>query len=175
MIAPSIVHQTTTLFEQSLTALLEAHRAEIQELCNDPRWNMLNASGLAYNLRRLPDGCYGVIVLDLDDMKGMNTRYGHSGLDSRMQRVSAALTMRNGDIIRGRIGWGDEIAIILPRVDVEDAAHRLLDALRAEGLSATMVFLRDAQGRYEDAIERMQDMVDVIKQDRKGVIEEVTL
>ena len=70
-----------------------------------------------------------VIVLDVDDLKGINDRWGHAAGDWVLRRVSMTLhsTMRAPDVA-ARLG-GDEFAVLLPGTDeagARCAAHRLL-------------------------------------------------
>ncbi len=70
-----------------------------------------------------------VIVLDVDDLKGINDRWGHAAGDWVLRRVSMTLhaTMRAPDVA-ARLG-GDEFAVLLPGTDeagARCAAQRLL-------------------------------------------------
>ena len=70
-----------------------------------------------------------VIVLDVDDLKGINDRWGHAAGDWVLRRVSMTLhaTMRAPDVA-ARLG-GDEFAVLQPGTDeagARCAAQRLL-------------------------------------------------
>ena len=71
----------------------------------------------------------GVVVVDMDDFKTVNDRYGHAVGDEVIAGIAARLTenLRRGDVA-ARLG-GDEFALILgPAGDVaelEQAAHRI--------------------------------------------------
>ena len=69
-----------------------------------------------------------LLVVDVDDLKRVNDRYGHSFGDELLARIAQTLASRTrrGDII-GRLG-GDEFAVVLPGAGVhaaENLAHEL--------------------------------------------------
>ncbi|WP_431907992.1 GGDEF domain-containing protein [Micromonospora carbonacea] len=75
------------------------------------------------------------IVLDLDDFKQVNDRYGHSAGDQVLISVAERLAAFAGDNLVARLG-GDEFAGLLatPTVDrrwIEHASRRLCESLAA--------------------------------------------
>jgi diguanylate cyclase (GGDEF)-like protein len=73
-------------------------------------------------------GDTALLVVDVDDHKRVNDRYGHSFGDELLARIAQTLASRTrrGDII-GRLG-GDEFAVVLPGAGVhaaENLAHEL--------------------------------------------------
>lgn len=69
-----------------------------------------------------------LLVVDVDDLKTVNDRYGHSIGDALLVQVAHTLggRTRRGDIV-GRLG-GDEFAVVLPGAGIEAAenlAHEL--------------------------------------------------
>lgn len=73
------------------------------------------------------------VVLDIDDFKQVNDRYGHAAGDQVLVSVAERFAAFAGDNLVARLG-GDEFAGLLasPTVDrrwMEHAAHRLGDAL----------------------------------------------
>jgi diguanylate cyclase (GGDEF)-like protein len=74
-----------------------------------------------------------LLLLDVDDFKAVNDRYGHPVGDTVLRAFAGLLQ----DVVRGadvvcRTG-GEEFAVILPGADAEEAvaaAHRLVDAVR---------------------------------------------
>jgi diguanylate cyclase len=76
-----------------------------------------------------------VVVLDLDDFKRINDRFGHAAGDQVLISVAERFAAWSGDNLVARLG-GDEFAGLLncPSVDgrwLNDAGRRLMDALAA--------------------------------------------
>jgi diguanylate cyclase (GGDEF)-like protein len=85
------------------------------------------------------DGGLALILLDIDNFKAINDRYGHPTGDAVIKRIAAIgeQSLRNRDIM-GRIG-GEEFLCILPRATAaqsQQVAQRLLDAISAEEFTA---------------------------------------
>ena len=75
----------------------------------------------------------GLLMLDVDDFKGINTALGHPGGDRALVVVADCLrdACREGDVA-ARLG-GDEFAVLAPGIDplgMEALAARLLAAIR---------------------------------------------
>ena len=71
-----------------------------------------------------------LLILDLDDFKGVNDRHGHQVGDAVLQEATArALSVLRSSDTLARIG-GDEFAIVAPGAHSEGAA-RLAEAVRA--------------------------------------------
>ena len=75
-------------------------------------------------LRRVnePDAlCGGLLVVDADNFKSINDRFGHPAGDSalRLIALAAASVLRAADLI-GRVG-GEEFAVFLPRAGLVEA------------------------------------------------------
>jgi diguanylate cyclase (GGDEF)-like protein/PAS domain S-box-containing protein len=64
----------------------------------------------------------GLMVVDLDEFKSINDRFGHKVGDDALKSVSRALTrrLRETDLV-ARLG-GDEFAVLLPHIDEEGVA-----------------------------------------------------
>jgi diguanylate cyclase (GGDEF)-like protein/PAS domain S-box-containing protein len=64
----------------------------------------------------------GLMVIDLDEFKSINDRFGHKVGDDALKAVSRALTrrLRETDLV-ARLG-GDEFAVLLPHIDEEGVA-----------------------------------------------------
>ena len=80
-------------------------------------------------------------MLDLNDFKAINERFGHSGGDELLRDVARPLraAVREQDTV-ARLG-GDEFCVLAPETDREDAV-RLTDRLRPA--------IRSATGGFED-------------------------
>ena len=78
-----------------------------------------------------------LLLIDLDDFKGVNTRLGLSGGDDILRRTAQTLASgaRKGVDVPCRIG-GDEFAMILPEID-EHAARELAQRLLGEVVRVT--------------------------------------
>ena len=80
-----------------------------------------------------------VMMIDVDNLKKINDRHGHSAGDGALKLVAQELqrVMRASDVC-GRIG-GDEFAVAMPETDSHqagDVARRLRDSIRAMNLGA---------------------------------------
>lgn len=80
----------------------------------------------------------GFLMLDLDNMKGINDSFGHLAGDAALVRFSAALksAIRSSDFI-GRYG-GDEFSILLPNSSVDGielVVRRLLEGIRSSRMT----------------------------------------
>lgn len=84
-------------------------------------------------------GEFSLLLIDLDDFKNLNDRYGHAFGDSYLLAVAEILrhSERAGDII-SRFG-GDEFVVLLPDAGQEQgysSAQRLMAAVRNQRLKA---------------------------------------
>lgn len=100
-----------------------------------------------------------VVVLDLDDLKGVNDGEGHDVGDALLRRTAAVLrpALRERDLL-ARLG-GDEFGILLPGTEAREASDlaRRLEALLAEaGIGASVGVaarspLSTVQGAWREA------------------------
>ncbi|MFA9460516.1 putative bifunctional diguanylate cyclase/phosphodiesterase [Thiohalorhabdus sp. Cl-TMA] len=88
---------------------------------------------LSYEVGRAQrhDYAFGLLLIDLDNFKNINDRFGHQVGDQFLQQFSSALheALRRGDVL-ARYG-GDEFLALLPETGSEQAymvAQRLLEA-----------------------------------------------
>lgn len=70
------------------------------------------------------DDQHVLAVVDIDNFSDVNTRLGHNGGDRKFREVGDAIksSIRQRDIV-ARLGGGDEIGVLLPRVSLEQAIH----------------------------------------------------
>ncbi|GAB7039599.1 MULTISPECIES: putative bifunctional diguanylate cyclase/phosphodiesterase [Catenuloplanes] len=103
----------------------------------DPLTGLANLAGLRAGLRRAT-GRFGILLIDLDDFKPVNDRYGHETGNLLLTHVADTLrgTVRSTDIA-ARVG-GDEFVIVLFDLDGSSAlaeasavAERVLAAFAA--------------------------------------------
>jgi diguanylate cyclase (GGDEF)-like protein len=120
----------------ALETELAAARNRIRELEDqietDPLVNILNRSGFERALKRGLDyvnrykASAAVILIDLDNFKSINDRYGRVAGDTVLKAVSNTITrhVRSSDIV-GRFG-GDEFAVLLWQMCNADAQAKAL-------------------------------------------------
>lgn len=128
-------------FADAATLAIENARArdELRELsCRDELTGLYNRRGFAASLNAaLADGerqgdSVAVVVVDLDDFKSVNDKYGHPSGDDLLRQTATRLAgaSRGSDCVC-RIG-GDEFAIVLASsalADAELVARRIEQAL----------------------------------------------
>jgi two-component system cell cycle response regulator len=129
--------ESLTVFEITLSRALERRYLikENQRLFNEiQRLAMTDQLTGLYNRRKLMDGLeievqrvhrYGrplsLIMIDLDNLKGINDTFGHAAGDAALQLIADAIQehIRRVDL-PARVG-GDEFMILLPEAEIETA------------------------------------------------------
>ncbi|MFV2067356.1 MAG: diguanylate cyclase [Pirellulales bacterium] len=103
---------------------------ELQRLAaHDPLTSCLNRRSFfeqletQWNNSHRHGSTFAYIMADIDHFKSVNDQYGHGVGDKVLQKVAEILrsTARQGDIVC-RYG-GEEFAILLPQLDIEDATQ----------------------------------------------------
>ncbi len=146
------IEEATTLVDQAATvvALVRA-RAEAG---TDPVAGCLNHRAMRRRLHeeigraQRSEGRLSCVIVDLDDFKLVNDRYGHQAGDSILRQVAQALTGEFRAFDRVARYGGDEFVVILPNADIDSAvaaAGRALARMRrvlfpdgSYGVSASM-------------------------------------
>jgi diguanylate cyclase (GGDEF)-like protein len=131
-----VVGATIIAARGKLESLRDRARAES---LRDPLTGLANRRALEDHFRRFSAGRresdrLGVVLIDLDHFKKVNTRYGHGGGDHALTVVADALrhAAREGDLV-ARIG-GDEFAILASDVETNALAiigHRAVRGIKA--------------------------------------------
>jgi diguanylate cyclase (GGDEF)-like protein len=128
--------------------------SQLQDLSmHDPLTGLYNRRQLASHLRQECERHHregtpaAVMLLDLDDFKAVNDRYGHLAGDELLRRTARAIgaTVRGSDI-SFRYG-GDEFLVLLPDTTLEQAeelARRLVARMSQFGASSAT--FEDAPG-----------------------------
>jgi len=96
--------------------LLQAELAARRQPLTDPLTGLYNLRGLRVAARRAA-APIGVVLIDLDNFKGVNTCFGHGGADRLLQEVAKALAGAVGTAgVVARIG-GDEFVALVPAAE----------------------------------------------------------
>ena len=126
------------------------HRIEVQYdiSIRDELTRLLNRRGALAAVKEAlaaNASSYGAIIVDVDDLKGINDRHGHAAGDDFLRKVADAMrdSVRETDIC-ARLG-GDEFLIFATGCDLDAAteiARRILARVYAEDVGAGPLALR---------------------------------
>jgi diguanylate cyclase (GGDEF)-like protein len=86
----------------------------------------------------------GLVLLDLDDFKGVNDTYGHQQGDLVLREVARVLRETSREIDEPARYGGEELAVVLPGTDLE-GAYNLAERVRA-GIEELSLPLLDGDG-----------------------------
>lgn len=148
-LTPAVQGALTTLLSEidelrTEVGRLKAKLAEVEDMADrDSLTPLLNRRALVRELGRIRTFAlrYGssasLVYFDLDDLKGVNDRFGHAAGDAVLTAVAERLaaSIRDSDVV-GRMG-GDEFAVILVQAGAEVAeakAQALVRAIEREPL-----------------------------------------
>jgi diguanylate cyclase (GGDEF)-like protein len=131
IVGPVAAACVTSLVELALRMDLLVHDAShdsLTGLLNRRSYELL--LGQAVGRARRYGWPFALVLLDLDNFKVVNDRYGHAAGDSALQAVGAELraSLRSGDVA-ARLG-GDEFALLVVGVDNVAALSPLLGRLK---------------------------------------------
>jgi diguanylate cyclase (GGDEF)-like protein len=126
-------------------------------------------------------GTFALAVLDLDNFKSVNDRYGHAAGDELLRRLVAGLQtrLRTVDAV-ARLG-GDEFAVVLPETPLEGARavfEKLLRDFHLEmeragwpvTFSAGIAVFENPPASAEDALRYADQLMYTVKRAGKGGI-----
>lgn len=109
----------------------------------------------------------GVIMLDFDNFKAFNDRYGHTEAD---RRVRKALRFRWNDPVRVIRRGGDEIVIECPADRCEEFGRYAQERLHKVGLTATMVAYDSIQDFTRAQANSEHLFLEMKRQNRKNAL-----
>jgi diguanylate cyclase (GGDEF)-like protein len=133
-IAPAMFERLQLLGSLTELALANAAARQLLEAqaLTDPLTNIANRRELERAFARLPERMpFAFVAIDVDDLKPINDRWGHSAGDAVIVGVATAITAvaRRGDTV-ARVG-GDEFAVLM--LDASpDAVDRLASRIHDE-------------------------------------------
>jgi len=143
-LASSLAAQASVALENARRHRLVERQAATDELTGLPnrRRFMRSLTGEIARAKRT-GGVFSVIMLDLDDFKRVNDRFGHDAGDRALRVFADVLrkAMRETDVA-ARIG-GEEFACLLPSSD-EAGAHGLAERIRTD-LAESAIALPDGR------------------------------
>ncbi len=124
--------------------LLLAELRSREQALSDPLTGLHNLRSLREHASAHPPAQgTGVLVIDIDDFKSVNTACGHTGADELLRRVAVELLERSaaGDCV-ARIG-GDEFAVLVSRDSTADVERLAAGCAQAVQIAAAQTGLAD--------------------------------
>ncbi len=83
----------------------------VEELSIDPIWKCYTRAALQLRWSEFSKNAVGIAYCDIDDMHGLNAKFGHSGTDNRIMFVIE--NIRCDDIVASRWLNGNKLIFIL--------------------------------------------------------------
>lgn len=139
----SYIYTKTIIYE---TYMLNELNKQLEVLANtDPLTGLLNRRSMMTTLSNMSLSFiaqkinYSLILIDIDDFKVLNDKYGHECGDMMLKEVCNIIksTIRSTDII---CRWGgEEILILLPKTEIHDAKE-VANKLRLKIQDFTLIY-----------------------------------
>lgn len=125
------------LVATDISELVESERRLATMAHTDPLTGIANRAAIVEHATQAVEALAGdtdgiaIALVDLDDFKFVNDRFGHAAGDRALEAAAAALqdAVRPGDVV-GRLG-GDEFVVVLSDVDSESSTERIRHRLTA--------------------------------------------
>jgi GGDEF domain-containing protein len=113
-----------------------------------------------------------IAFLDVDRLKEANQLYGQDICNEKLAKSFSVLRSSEKFHLSGRYFSGDEIAIIAPSHEICQPLRRVQQALKDNGLSATIaVTLYQQEKKLTDAVKRSNAIVERLKADNvRGIV-----
>ncbi len=149
LLAPMALVAVLTML---LAGNIRASRARIRDLSErDPLTGQLNIPAFTRRLRQEheraahDDGCYAVVVIDVDNLRKINEQFGHETGNRAIRLVVKAVQRctRRADTL-ARLG-GDELVLLLPGIDratAEKVMLRIRNSVHATTFSVGRSMIR---------------------------------
>lgn len=110
----------------------------VEELSIDPIWKCYTRAALQLRWTEFSKNAVGIAYCDIDDMHGLNAKYGHGGTDAKI--MSVINKVRCDDIVSSRWLNGDELVFILKSGEAEAFCHRIQAEFNEMGIQGTFSF-----------------------------------
>lgn len=165
-----MITQTKPTVEELLARIAELEaKLEVHRRC--PIFNILSRTGVEEEWEtRKHEEKIAIAVIDVDDMKLANNKYGYDGVNERIKN-SFSVVRKSNILTVGRLFNGDEMIIIAPENEILAPCKRLQQAFKTNGLSVTIV-ITDYRGQssLKEATEDANRKILETKKIQKGLI-----
>ncbi|BAY20822.1 GGDEF domain-containing protein [Calothrix sp. NIES-2100] len=141
------------------------------EIC--PVYNIFTRAALEIRWKTIDKTDLAIAFLDVDKLKQANQFYGQADCNNRLAKALSVLRGSERFEISGRFYYGDEVVIIAPVKDIMKPVKRVQDALKANGLSATIAITRynPEHKSLTDAVKPANKIVENLKAENiRGIV-----
>ncbi|HUB71142.1 MAG TPA: EAL domain-containing protein [Acidimicrobiales bacterium] len=139
-LVPLLLVTTWTVYRTAETALVRKHEATHDPLTRLPNRRLFDEHLQSAVLTAQRTGArVGLVLIDLNEFKGINDRLGHEIGDQVLRSIAARMNnaRRSTDLL-ARIG-GDEFALVITQLDSLASAAQIAERLRATFLTPCLV------------------------------------